>query len=72
MVKDLTDKMKAAIELLKKEEFYLCKTDRKSVWLSYNLGSSIHTKTMKALEKRGIVKIEPFVKQNIEAVAILK
>ena len=54
----MTDKMKEAIELLKKEEFYLRKTDRQSVWLSYNLNKPIHTKTMKALEERGVVKIE--------------
>ena len=35
----MTDKMKEAINLLQKEEFYLCKTNGKSVWLSYNLGS---------------------------------
>ena len=35
MKNNLTNKMKEAIELLKREEFYLYKTDRNSVWLSY-------------------------------------
>lgn len=67
----MTDKMKEAIELLKQEEFYLRKTDRRSVWLSYNLGKTIHTKTMKALEERGIVKIELALVNNADMVAKL-
>lgn len=67
----MTDKMKEAIELLKKEEFYLRKTDKRSVWLSYNLDKSIHTKTMKALEERGVVKIGLTVVNNDDMVAKL-
>lgn len=67
----MTDKMKEAIELLKKEEFYLRKTGRRSVWLSYNLDKPIHTKTMKALEERGVVKIELTVVNNADMVAKL-
>ena len=67
----MTDKMKEAINLLQKEEFYLCKTNGKSVWLSYNLGVSIHTKTMKALENRGIVKTTLSINKNAESMAIL-
>lgn len=67
----MTDKMKEAINLLQKEEFYLCKTNGKSVWLSYNLGISIHTKTMKALENRGIVKTTLSINKNAESMAIL-
>lgn len=52
MKNNLTNKMKEAIELLKREEFYLYKTDRNSVWLSYTLGVPIHTRTMNALEKK--------------------
>lgn len=63
--------MKEAIELLKKEEFYLRKIDRQSVWLSYNLNKPIHTRTMKALEERGVVKIELALINNADRVAKL-
>lgn len=71
MKNNLTNKMKEAIELLKREEFYLYKTGRNSVWLSYTLGVPIHTRTMNALEKRGIVKIELAETRNAEMVAEL-
>lgn len=55
----LSKRMEQAIELLKKEEFYLLELPNWSMWRSYNLpGQTIRTDTMKALEKRGIVKIE--------------
>ena len=66
----LSEKMKEAIDLLKKEEFYLC--DRGcSVWKAYNLSQTIHTKTMKALEERGVVKIELAMINNADKVAKL-
>ena len=63
--------MKEAIELLKREEFYLYKTDRNSVWLSYTLGIPIHIRTMNALEKKGIVKFELVETRNAELMAEL-
>lgn len=55
----LSKRMKEAIELLKIEEFYLCEFPTWSFWKTYNLpGKHIRTDTMKALEKRGVVKIE--------------
>lgn len=45
----LSKKMKQAIELLKKEEFYLCE-NKCSVWKAYNLPWTIYTKTMEVLE----------------------
>lgn len=55
----LSKRMEQAIELLKKEEFYLLELPNWSMWKAYNLpGQTIRTDTMKALEKRGIVKIE--------------
>lgn len=71
MKNNLTNKMKEAIELLKREEFYLYKTDRNSVWLSYTLGIPIHTRTMNALEKKGIVKFELAETRNAELMAEL-
>lgn len=66
----LSEKMKEAIELLKKEEFYLCE-NHCSVWKAYNLSQTIHTKTMKALENRGIVKVELAVSGNAYKMAKL-
>lgn len=66
----LTEKMKEAIELLKKEEFYLC-DNKSSVWKSYNISQTIHTKTMKALEERGVVKIEYALTGNSDKMAKL-
>ena len=71
MKNNLTNKMKEAIELLKREEFYLYKTDRNSVWLSYTLGVPIYTRTMNALEKKGIVKFELAETRNAELMAEL-
>lgn len=66
----LSEKMKEAMNLLKKEEFYLC--DREcSVWKAYNLSQTIHTKTMNALEQRGVVKIELAMVNNADKVAKL-
>lgn len=54
-----------AIELLKQEEFYLCELPTWSFWRAYNLpGQTIRTDTMKALERRRIVKIEFAVGEN--------
>lgn len=66
----LSKKMKEAIELLKKEEFYLCE-NKCSVWKAYNLSQTIHTQTMKALEKRGIIKIEWAISGNADKMAKL-
>lgn len=66
----LSEKMKEAIELLKKEEFYLCE-NKCSVWKAYNLSQTIHTRTMKALEERGVVKIELAMVNNADRVAKL-
>ena len=66
----LSEKMKQAIELLKKEEFYLCE-NKCSVWKAYNLPQTIHTKTMKALEERGIVKIDYLLTGNSDKMAKL-
>lgn len=66
----LSEKMKEAIELLKKEEFYLCE-NKCSVWKAYNLSQTIHTRTMKALEERGVVKIELAMVSNADKVAKL-
>ena len=66
----LTEKMKEAIEFLKKEEFYLCE-NKCSVWKSYNLSKTIHTKTMNALEERGVVKIEYALTGNSDRMAKL-
>lgn len=66
----ISKSMKEAIELLKKEEFYLC--DRGcSVWKAYGLSQTIHTKTMKALEARGVVQIELAMLRNADYVARL-
>lgn len=55
----LSKRMKDAISLLEKEEFYLCELPNWSLWRAYNLpGQTIRTDTMKALEKRGIVEIK--------------
>ena len=55
----LSKRMIEAIELLEQEEFYLCEFQTWSFWRAYNLkGKTIRTDTMKALERRGIVKIE--------------
>ena len=66
----LSKRMQEAIELLKQEEFYLCERGC-SVWKSYNLSQTIHTKTMKALEKRGVVKIELSTNKNADKMAEL-
>lgn len=62
--------MKQAIDLLKKEEFYLCENKR-SVWKAYNLPQTIHTKTMEALVRRGVVMIQPSLTGNVEKMAKL-
>lgn len=55
----LSKRMKEAISLLEKEEFYLCEFSNWNLWRAYNLpGQTIRTDTMKALEKRGIVEIQ--------------
>lgn len=57
--------MKQVIELLKKEEFYLCE-NKYSVWKIYNLHQTIHTKTMEALVRRGVVKIQLSLTGNVD------
>ncbi|CAK7079572.1 MAG: hypothetical protein ENTA_01532 [Enterocloster clostridioformis] len=55
----LSKRMEQAVELMKQEEFYLCELPNWSFWGAYNLpGQTIRTDTMKALEHRGLVKIE--------------
>lgn len=55
----LSKRMEQAIELLKQEEFYLYELPTWSWWRAYGLpGKTIRTDTMKALERRGIVKID--------------
>ena len=61
----LSKRMEQAVELMKQEEFYLCELPNWSFFLGvgggvgYNLpGQTIRTDTMKALEHRGLVKIE--------------
>ena len=55
----LSKRMEQAVELLKQEEFYLYELPTWSFWRAYNLpGQTIRTDTMKALERRGLVKIE--------------
>lgn len=55
----LSKRMEQAVELMKKEEFYLYELPDWSFWRAYNLpGQTIRTDTMKALERRGMVKIE--------------
>ena len=66
----LSKKMEEAIELLKKEEFYLCDNGC-SVWKAYNLSQTIHTRTMEALERRGVVKIEPALTNHADKTATL-
>ena len=56
----LSKRMKEAIELLKEEEFYLFELPTWNRWKAYNTNKFIRTDTMKALQKRGIVKISPF------------
>lgn len=64
----LSEKMKQAIELLKKEEFYLCE-NKCSVWKAYNLPHTIHTKTMEALVRRGVVTIQSSLTGNVDKIA---
>ena len=66
----LSEKMKQAIELLKKEEFYLCE-NKCSVWKAYNLSQTIHTRTMEALVKRGVVIIQSSLTGNVDKMAKL-
>lgn len=66
----LSEKMKQAIELLKKEEFYLCE-NKCSVWKAYNLPQTIHTKTMEALVRRGVVTIQLALTGNADKMAKL-
>lgn len=66
----LSEKMKQAIELLKREEFYLCK-NKCSVWKAYNLSQTIHTRTMEALVRRGVVKIQSSLTGNVDKMAKL-
>lgn len=66
----LSEKMKQAIELLKKEEFYLCE-NKCSVWKAYNLPQTIHTKTMEALVRRGVVTIQLALTGNVDKMAKL-
>lgn len=55
----LSGRMQEAIGFLEQEEFYLVELPGWSFWKAYNLpGVHIRTDTMKALERRGIVKIE--------------
>ena len=63
--------MKEAIELLKQEEFYLCEK-KCSVWKAYGVEETIHTKTMKVLQKRGIVEIKIPISGNAFKMAVLK
>lgn len=67
----LSKRMKEAIELLKKEEFYLHELPNWSAWRSYNLNKHIRTDTMKALERRGIVKISTCSEKRFFKVATL-
>jgi len=64
----LSEKMKQAIELLNKEEFYLCK-NKCSVWKAYNLSQTIHTKTMEALVRRGAVTVQLSLTGNVNKMA---
>lgn len=66
----LSEKMKQAIELLKKEEFYLCE-NKCFVWKAYNLPQTIHTRTMEALVRRGVVTIQSSLTGNVDKVAKL-
>lgn len=66
----LSEKMKQAIDLLKKEEFYLCE-NKCSVWKAYNLPQTIHTKTMEALVRRGVVIIQSSLTGNVDKMAKL-
>ena len=66
----LSKTMEQAIELLKKEEFYLCE-NKCSVWKAYNLPQTIHTKTMEALVKRGVVTIQSSLTGNVDKMAKL-
>lgn len=49
--------MQEAIELLKQEKYYLYELPTWNMWKPYNTNKFIRTDTMKALQKRGIVKI---------------
>lgn len=61
----LSKRMHEAIALLKQEEFYLVELPNWQLWKAYNLpGQYIRTDTMKALERRGIVRIEFDTKMN--------
>lgn len=53
----LSRRMEEAVELLKQEEFYLLELPYWNRWKAYNTNKFIRTDTMKALEKRGLVKI---------------
>lgn len=66
----LSEKMKQAIDLLKKEEFYLCE-NKCSVWKAYNLPQTIHVKTMEALVRRGVVIIQSSLTGNVDKMAKL-
>lgn len=66
----LSEKMKQAIELLKKEEFYLCE-NKCSVWKAYNLPQTIHTKTIEALVRRGVVTVQLSLTGNVNKMAKL-
>ena len=55
----LSIRQKEALELLKKEEYYLWEiSDIWNTWKAYNSYKYIKTTTMKSLAKRGFVNIE--------------
>lgn len=55
----LSKRMQEAIELLEKEDYYLYELPTWNMWKAYDKNIFIRTDTMKALQKRGIVKISP-------------
>lgn len=63
--------MQEAVKLLQKGEFYLWETRAGSAWRADSLPETIKTNTMKALERRGVVKIEIESGRSISKVAKL-
>lgn len=65
---NLSKRMQEAVKLLKEEEFFLVELTDWNFWAAYNLPEHhIRTDTMKALERRGIVKIEHDTKMKFVA-----
>ena len=68
---NLSTKMQEAIKLLEQEEFYLYDYNKHSVWKAYGTSKTIHTRTMKALEKRGIVNVQYAISGDADKMAVL-